>query len=60
MAVHFGVDNLGERVGLGSLVGIGVEVDGEGVWVLAIVPAPVQAPAIEGYQLIPRLLRNQL
>ena len=59
MAVHFGVVNLGERVGPGVTGGIAVEVDGEGVWVLGIFPAPLQAPATVGYQPILRLLRNQ-
>ena len=60
MAVHVGVDNLGEPVELGFLLELAVEVDSEGVWVLGIFPAPVQAPVIVGYQPLPRLPHNQL
>ena len=61
MAVHLSVADLGERVDPGSVVGIGVELNGEGLHalVLGTLPVAVQASAIVGYPLLPRLLRVQ-
>ena len=59
MAVDLSVADLGEGVEPWSVVGIGVELNDEGLNAvpLGILPVPVQASAIVGYPLLPRLLR---